>query len=281
MNEYYYELVAKPSSHKELFEDFLNDILPIGYEERDDYFIIRSEESLESVAWGLEQFASKLSRATATIVEIETKITKHKNSDWVEEYKKSIAPLQIANFYIHPTWEEPKEGLYNIVLDPALAFGTGHHPTTASCIEAISKYVQSGDEVCDVGCGSGILAIAAAKMGAVVDACDTDAVSVENTKQNSTLNDITLRSLWQGSITQASSKYDVVIANIVADVLTFLAKDLTDALKNEHSLLILSGILDKYEAKVTKSYKEFDIVERITQDEWVTLVLKKGKKADE
>ncbi len=277
MNEYYYELVARPSGHIELFEDFLNDILPVGYEQKDDSFIIRSEEDLQTVKWGLEQFAEALGKATSQGVEIEIELTKHKNSDWIKEYQQSIRPLKIGKFYIHPTWDEPQEGSVNIAIDPALAFGTGHHPTTATCLSAVSSYVSEGKTVCDVGCGSGILAIAAMKLGAVADACDTDPVSVENARTNASLNGVEFRKIWQGSVHEADSTYDVVIANIVADVLVMLQKELKAALKDENSLLILSGILQKYEQKVLQSYSECDIVERIPQDEWVTLVLKKTK----
>ena len=275
MNEHYYELVVRPSAHHDLFEDFLNDILPVGYEERDESFIIRTEEEPQTLQWGIEQFAEALTKATSQSVDVDISVSKQKNSDWIAEYQKSITPLQIGKFYIHPTWSEPKEGSLNIVIDPALAFGTGHHPTTATCLQAVSKYVKEGMEVCDVGCGSGILAIAAAKLGAQVDACDTDEVSVENTLENAKLNEVSLRNVWQGSIDKSEKKYNIVIANIVADVLIFLQRDLKGALKNENSLLILSGIMDKYEKRVLASYEDCEVVERITQDEWVSLVLRK------
>ncbi len=275
MNEHYYELVVKPNAHHNLFKEFLNDILPVGYEERDESFIIRLEEDPQTIEWGIEQFAEALGKATSQTIDVDISISKHKNSDWIAEYQKSITPLQIGKFYIHPTWTEPKKESINIVIDPALAFGTGHHPTTATCLQAVSKYVKEGMEVCDVGCGSGILAIAAAKLRAIVDACDTDEVSVENTLKNAELNEVSLRSVWQGSIDKSERKYDVVIANIVADVLIFLQKDLKSALKNRDSLLLLSGIMDKYEAKVLASYDDCEVVERIAQDEWVSLVLKK------
>ncbi len=275
MNEYYYELIVTPNQQFGLFADFLNDVVPVGYEERDGSFIIRSEENLETVQWGLEQFAEALRKATSEEIEIEIEHTKHKNSDWVESYQKSIKPLQIGKFYIYPTWDSPHNEYINITIDPALAFGTGHHPTTATCLQAVSEYVSKDDVVCDVGCGSGILAIAAMKLGAIADGCDTDPVSVENAQINAKLNGVIFRELWQGSINKRSEKYDVVIANIVADVLIFLKKDLKKALRNEDSILILSGILDKYEQKVLQNYKDFKLLKRITQDEWVSLVLQK------
>jgi ribosomal protein L11 methyltransferase len=274
MQEDYFELVVKVSSQHSLFSDFLSDTLPVGFEETESGFIIRSEEELDTIIWGLEQFAEALQKALGESIELECTQTKLKNSDWVEVYQKSIEPLSIDRFYIHPTWDEANPNLINIVIDPALAFGTGHHPTTASSLRAISKYVKAGNFLIDVGCGSGILGIGAMKLGAKVDACDTDPVSVENSIKNANLNNLSFSNIWQGSVSLSKNKYDVVVANIVADVLTFIAKELKNALK-DNGILILSGILDKYEAKVLNFYKDCEILERIISDEWVTLVLKK------
>lgn len=229
MQEYYFELVVKVSSHHSLFSDFLSDTLPVGFEETDEGFIIRSEDSLDTIVWGLEQFTEALQKALSTTIELECTESKLQNSDWVSNYQKSIEPIAIDKFYIHPTWSEANSDLINIVIDPALAFGTGHHPTTATCLKAISTYVKRDDTLLDVGCGSGILSIAAMKLGAKVDACDTDPISVQNSIENAKLNNIAYTKIWEGSSTLAEGKYHVVVANIVADVLTFIAKDLKDA----------------------------------------------------
>jgi ribosomal protein L11 methyltransferase len=274
MQDYYYELVVKVSSHLPLFSDFLADTLPVGFEETEDGFVIRSEDELDTIIWGLEQFTEALQKALGETIDIDCKQSKLKNSDWVEIYQKSITPLAIDKFYIHPTWDEPHEKLINIAIDPALAFGTGHHPTTASSLRAISRYVKENDTLIDVGCGSGILGIGAIKLGAIVDACDTDIISVENSIKNAQLNEIKFSNIWEGSCSLSDKKYDIVVANIVADVLTFIAKDLKSAL-NDDGILILSGILDKYESKVLNFYKDCEVIERIAEDEWVTLILKK------
>ncbi|PHS57297.1 MAG: 50S ribosomal protein L11 methyltransferase [Sulfurimonas sp.] len=275
MQEHYFELVVKLSSHHSLFSDFLSDTLPVGFEEIDDGFIVRSEDELGTIVWGLEQFNEALQKALGKNIELECIQTKQKNSDWVKEYQQSIRAIQIDKFYIHPTWDEANPDLINIVIDPALAFGTGHHPTTASSLKAIAKYVSKDSLLLDVGCGSGILGVGAAKLGAQVDACDTDIVCVENTHKNANLNEVVFNNLWEGSCSIAKGKYDIVVANIVADVLTFIANDLKKVLKDD-GILILSGILDKYEEKVLGFYKDLQILERIAQEEWVTLILKRG-----
>ncbi|MDF1877314.1 50S ribosomal protein L11 methyltransferase [Sulfurimonas sp. SAG-AH-194-L11] len=274
MPEHYYQLVVKLSSHHSLFSDFLSDTLPVGFEETDTGFIIRSEENLDTIIWGLEQFTEALQKALGETIELECEQTKLQNSDWVKNYQDSIQPLAIEKFYIYPTWEKPNPDLLNIVIDPALAFGTGHHPTTASALRAISKYVNAGDRVLDVGCGSGILSMAAMKLGAIVDACDTDPISVENSEVNAKLNGLVFNKIWEGSSSLVDKKYNFVVANIVADVLTFIANDLKKALEDD-GILVLSGILDKYEDKVLRFYKDCEVIEKIAQDEWVTLILKR------
>jgi ribosomal protein L11 methyltransferase len=274
MQDYYYMLVVKPSAHIELFSDFLVDVIPIGFEETDDGFIVRSEENLETISWGIQQFAEALQSALGEVIDLELTLTKEKNDDWIAQYQQAITPIEIIPFYIHPTWEAPKEGMLNIVIDPALAFGTGHHPTTASCLRAIASYVNEDDAVMDVGCGSGILAMAALRKGAVVDACDTDPLSVENSIVNAQQNGLSYRRLWEGPVQESNEVYDVIVANIVADVLVFIASDLKKRLR-EGGILILSGIMDKYEDKVLRAYKTFTLTERIVENEWVTLVLTK------
>jgi len=276
MQEHYYELSITVSSHHSLFSDFLSDTLPVGFEETEKGFIVRSEDELDTIVWGLEQFVEALQKALGKSIDIECVQTKKQNSDWVASYQQSIEPLAIDKFYIHPTWNEPNSELINIVIDPALAFGTGHHPTTASALKAISQYVKEGDAILDVGCGSGILGIGAMKLGATVDACDTDPISVENSIINAELNSLEFANIWEGSSSLITKKYDFVVANIVADVLTFIANDLKKAM-NDDAILVLSGILDKYEEKVLKFYKDCEVIEKIAQDEWITLILKKQK----
>jgi len=142
-------------------------------------------------------------------------------------------------------------------------------------LDAIGTYVHGTERVLDVGCGSGILGLACRKLGAKVDLCDTDPISVDSCEQNFALNSEEYEELWEGSANQAKGQYDIVIANIIADVLKFIVHDLKRATKTD-GLLILSGILDKKELQVTEVYTDFELLERKQKDEWVTLVYKKS-----
>jgi ribosomal protein L11 methyltransferase len=137
--------------------------------------------------------------------------------------------------------------------------------------------------VCDVGTGSGILGIAAQKIGAKVDICDTDPVSIEDSLKNFTTNGLKPNNYWTGSINNAMVAYDVIIANIVADVLMMISKDIKKHTAN-NAIVILSGIMEQHKDKVIKKFlknNDCEIIEELQKNEWVTLVLKIKKDNDE
>jgi len=271
MQDKYYELTIKlDDTFVDVIADYILNIYDEGVELGDGQIIVRSESDLTFVKDALVSLASNLENP----VEMKYTLEEKENVDWIKTYQDSIQPIEAGRFYIFPSWYEPKEELINIKIDPALAFGSGHHATTFSCLEAISNYVKADDKVVDVGCGSGILGLACKKLGANVELCDTDPLSVESCKENFELNEERYDKLWEGSIDKAKGSYDVVIANIIADVLRFIAKDLKAACR-EDGLLILSGILDKKEELVKESFKDLKLEKRTLKDEWVTLVYKK------
>jgi ribosomal protein L11 methyltransferase len=271
MQDKYYELtVTLDDNFVDAIADFISNIYDEGLELGKGQIIVRSESDLTFVKDALVSLAHELNDS----IEMNYALEEKENVDWIKTYQDSIQPIEAGKFYIFPSWYEAKEDFINIKIDPALAFGSGHHATTFSCLQAISSYVNSGKSVIDVGCGSGILGLACKKLGANVELCDTDPLSVESCKENFELNGEKYDKLWEGSIDKAEKTYDVVIANIIADVLKFIAKDLKSACKEE-GILILSGILDKKEDLVVESFKELTLVERILKDEWVTLVYKK------
>ena len=268
MTEYYYELIIKPEDQYEIFIDLVSTLTNNAIEEIDDTIIARSEDDLSNIEFGIKEFAKALD------IECETTLSKKENIDWIKQYQESVKSVEVSKFYVRPSWDKPKEDKINIIIDPALSFGSGHHETTSSCLEAISKYVKKDNTVLDVGTGSGILAIASSKLGAKVDICDTDDVCIKDTISNYELNDQSFHESWVGSANTTRKKFDVVIANIVADVLVFISKDLKKCLNND-GILVISGILDKHIDKVLRKFKDLEQLELIHKNEWITIVFKK------
>ena len=272
MRDKFFELYVTPNSKKEVIENFLIEKFNNGIEEKNNTLILRSEDDFSDLIKSLKEYVSALEEIFDEKIDLQIEVKEKSNKDWIENYKNSIKPVEIDEFYIHPSWYAPKEEKINILIDPALAFGSGHHETTRSCVKAVKRYVNENKKVLDVGCGSGILGIVAAKLGARVDACDTDPLAVSSTKENYELNNVKYNKIWQGSASLSNEKYDIVVANIIADVLIFIANDLKSRVND---ILILSGIIDKYKDKVLKKYKEFELIDEIKDNEWVTLVLRK------
>ncbi|TEY04662.1 50S ribosomal protein L11 methyltransferase [Campylobacter sp. US33a] len=275
MQSYYNELFFKVDiGFLPFFVDVVFDLGIEAIEEKDGGIYVRSDESLEDLFWALNCLKEKLEIQKSQKISFDIKLEQKENKDWIEEYKKGVNPIQIDNFYIHTTWQEPKQNLINIQIDPALAFGSGHHESTHSCIKLLQKYAKKDMQVLDLGCGSGILSIVLAKLGLKVDACDTDELAISSTLSNAKLNHLSLNHSWIGSIDKATIKYDFIVANIIADVILILEKDLKNSLK-DGAYLILSGILDKYEERVKDKFKDLKLVESLKVNEWLSLVYKK------
>lgn len=274
MNKYYYELTIQPTSYYELYLDLIDSLVSEAIEELNQTIIIRSESSLEDVEAGVIAFTEELSSAFQTTIECSTSMVEKENIDWIKAYQDSIQAVEVGNFYIHPSWVEPSDDKLNILIDPALTFGSGHHETTSTCLDSIGKYVKTDYEVLDVGCGSGILGIACAKIGAIVDICDTDIVAVEDAIKNFKANEVSCTTSWEGSCNKAVKQYDITIANIVADVLAMIHKDLKKVTKDD-GIIVLSGIMDKHKDKVLNKFKDCKLIEQIQKNEWITLIVQK------
>ncbi len=262
MNDTYTELtVTAKESLIDFLADFIMNFTNEAVEVASNKVILRTSEDTAKLEEALKDF------------ECEVKKEEKENIDWIKAYQDSVQPIEAGEFYIHPSWHEKMEGKINILINPALAFGSGHHATTYSCLKAISKYVKEGDTLLDVGCGSGILALAGTYKGAIADLCDTDPLAVESAKENFELNKQKFNKIWVGSANKSTQKYDIVVANIIADVLKAIANELKSKVKKD-KILILSGILDKKEDIVQKAFNDLRLLERIQKDEWVTLIFK-------
>lgn len=274
MKETYNELQITPSDEYERFVDFILTLSVEAIEELNGTIIVRSEEDLETVEFGVKAFSEGLSRALDKKINVDITLLQKPNIDWISTYQNSIQAIEVGDIYIHPSWIAPSENKLNILIDPALAFGSGHHETTYGCLLMLQKYLQKNDRILDVGCGSGILSIASATLGGSVDFCDTDELAVQSATENFKLNKQKFNASWIGSIQKREGDYDIVIANIIADVLIMLAPDLISATRKE-GVLILSGILDKYIDRVQKRFSSMKILEKYNKEEWYTLVLKR------
>lgn len=200
--------------------------------------------------------------------------------DWANNWKKYYKPTKVGErIVVKPIWEEyeAKENELVLELDPGMAFGTGTHETTRMCIQALDKYVKKDSTVFDVGCGSGILAIAAAKLGAkMAVGVDLDPVAVESAKENVGFNNLDNIQILYGNLVEViDGKADIVVANIIAEVICILTEDVKRVLK-EDGYFITSGIIHDRVDMVTKKLEEtgFEVVEINKDGEWNCIVAK-------
>lgn len=191
--------------------------------------------------------------------------------DWVRLTQSQFTPVEVTpDFWIVPTWHEPPAQARQIIrLDPGLAFGTGTHPTTRMCLRWISQHGVQAQRVLDYGCGSGILAIGAAKYGAVaIDAVDIDEAAVTSTVFNARANGV---SLHAGLPEQATGQYQTVLANILASPLKVLAP-LLCARVAPGGALVLAGILERQVDELKSAYAPWLALEvSDTQEGWILM----------
>lgn len=209
-----------------------------------------------------------------------------RDEDWQDSWKQYYKPFRVGeHFVIKPTWEEysPQEGDEVIELDPGLAFGTGNHPTTGGALQLIEKYVKQGMKVIDCGCGSGILAVAAAKRGADrVYAVDIDHDAVLASVKNLRLNGLVRNAeVFCADVTKRDfsriGPFDVAVANIVADVIIPMLTPL-EKITVAGSILIAGGIIAhrKDEVFAALDAHHFEIKEVLQVGDWITLAAVKS-----
>lgn len=197
--------------------------------------------------------------------------------DWRNCWKKYFKPTPVGEkILIRPSWRDDYDPQGRVVLniDPGLAFGTGNHETTRLCLELMEKYLKDGDTILDVGCGSGILAIAGLLLGAKsAVGVDIDATAIKTAKENAQINKVDDRfCAIEGDLTEkVSGKYNLVVANIVADAIILLSKNIKDFM-NENTVYIMSGIIDTRGDEVVSAISDnFEIIHRIEENGWVCL----------
>lgn len=276
----------------DMFIDFLPELPPdegishVSFYIEDD----GSDQSdmLRKVKLGLEDLRDTVDVGSGVISSSETE-----DLDWINNWKKYFSSFTIGDILIKPTWEEVKPedaDKFMIEIDPGISFGTGKHETTQLCINQLIKYIEGAKEaptVLDVGCGSGILSIVALKLGAKeVVGTDLDADCMISTRDNMQVNhlDEKLGTFYVGNLIDdtelqkkvGTEKYDIVVANILADVIIPMAPVIPDRLK-EGGYFITSGIIDFKENEVKEAIEAagLKVIEINHQGEWVNITAQK------
>ena len=211
----------------------------------------------------------------------EIELVLKEEDEWLNNWRQYYQPIEVGeNLLIQPVFrDEVKDTDRTVIkIEPGLAFGTGNHESTRLCLESVEKYTKKGMRVLDVGCGSGILGIASVLLGAEeADGVDIDATAVRIANENAELNNVVGKFTAEcGDLTEkANGKYDLVLANIVADVIINLTENIK-AFMNEDATFVMSGIIDTREGDVLKALDKngFDIIERKPENGWVCLVAK-------
>lgn len=274
---------------KTMFVDFIPDLPPDDGNAKVNFYIDADDDDntmLDKVKAEIEKLRDICDVGDGTITQSQTE-----DKDWINNWKQYWHTFTIGDLYIKPTWEPVSEEMKNhpvLSIDPGTAFGTGSHETTRMVIRQLQKYVKGGEEVLDVGCGSGILSVVALKYGAKhALGTDLDPNAIIASKENAEQNDIGHDELEviEGNIIddkQVQDRcgyecYDIVCANILADVLEPLSKEITQHMKHE-AYFITSGIIDSKEQEVVEAFKEnpeLEIVEINHDGEWVNVTARR------
>ena len=240
-------------------------------------YIPPHENPSEAVAFLTERY-------TAEKIPHDIDIAVCRNQDWENNWKDYFKSIPVGKkLMIHPVWDENFDPGDRAVLDiePGLAFGSGGHDTTRLCLEMMEDYVTPDTEFLDVGCGSGILSVSALLLGAKkAVAVDIDPLAVKKARENAELNgfDETRYTALEGDLAdKVTGKYNVVAANIVADVIILFCSQVKEFMSDD-AVFITSGIIDTREPDVLEAFKKygFSIVERRERGGWLCFALKKS-----
>lgn len=255
--------------HSDTCWDYVDDnLLQLPDEVKVSFFVEESElnENLDSLKIALEQLENKYGKMQIIVEDVP-------EVDWEEDWKKFYKPVKAGKYNVVAEWlEVPEEGI-SIRINPSKAFGTGEHSSTRLCLTLMSNTDLKGKKVIDVGAGSGILGIGAAKSGALsVDMCDIDVETLECAKENSILNDVLSKVRFTAGGIDAIEEFkaDVLLCNLTADILNKIVFDLTRYVKLG-GIVICSGILDVRADELIQVFKtySFKLLERVDEGEWV------------
>ncbi len=232
------------------------------------------KKDLSGIYEGLEELKKNCEFGVGSL-EVTTSLLH--SEDWENVWKQYYKPIEIGKVVIVPKWIKRKADEHTeVLIDPGMAFGTGNHETTSMCIRLLDAIDLKGKSVCDLGCGSGILGISAVKMGA--SSCvmtDIDRQAVDAALDNVELNGVGDKvKVIQGDLVASENKFDVVIANITANVLIRLSS-MAGELLNDGGTIILSGIINALADDVLQAYKDLKLKQRLKDGEWQAFAFEK------
>lgn len=237
-------------------------------------------DNIEDVLQYVNERLTELKEMGLDLGDAKVEHEKMHEEDWANTWKQYYKPSKVGEkIVVKPIWEEyeAKDGELVVDLDPGMAFGTGTHETTRMCIQALERYVKEESTVFDVGCGSGILAIAAAKLGAkLAVGVDLDPVAVESSIENVGYNNLNNIEILHGNLVEViDGKADIVVANILAEIICILTDDVKRVLK-EGGVFITSGIIHDRVDMVCEKLEAtgFEVVEKNRDGEWNCIVAK-------
>lgn len=288
MSQTYLSLTVElAEAQSEAVQDTLHDWGALGLEVRDHEAPVmpgvRAPNPGEAIVVAYFEDRETAESAQAQVAEdfpgAKLSLDEQQQQDWSEQWKSLIRSVQVGRLWVGPPWDADKAPAdkVKIVIEPKMAFGTGDHPTTSLCLAAVDAYMGThpGASVLDVGTGTGVLAIAAKKLGAGrVVGTDNDPTSVELAQENAQENGTPDVELSGKELTQVTGTFDLVLANILANTLIELAPLIAPKVKER---LVLAGVLAHQRADVEKAYADlgFTVEPGATQGEWVRIDLRR------
>lgn len=275
--EYYEFTFRVPDESREAVANKIMELGSPGFFERNGdivaYFEYRPD--IKGLCDELDNFRDVL-KASGLDDAFSFEFTLIPGKDWNESWKKGFKPIDVGdNLTIVPSWIKPDTDRIALIIDPGMAFGTGHHETTKRCLMLIESLARAnkGKSFLDIGTGTGILAICAARLGfGQVTGMDTDQLAVDAATYNASLNGFEIV-INKGGISEVEGPFDVIAANLISETLVLISGDIASRL-NHDGTAILSGMIKGQEDDVTKATEDAGLIlkEKIEDGKWVTLI---------